>query len=112
MLVGRTEFTLACREFPRHVVEGGSERRKFRRPIFGLGADIELAASDARGRARERADRLDDQFLAPEPSGEQGQEAEEDELKGRNADLAIDPAENFLLVESHHHTGVRSGYGR
>ena len=106
VLVGGAQFALAGGELEGHFVEGGDERGEFRRPVLDLGAYVELAAADARGGARERSDRLDDQLLATEPSGEQGQNTEEQKLSVCDTDLTVDSTQDLPFVETDHHTCI------
>ena len=77
-----------------------------------LGARVEVAAADARRRAGERPDRLDDQLLAPVPGGQQGEDAEQRKLQIGDADLAIDAAQRFRLVEADQDARIGAGKPR
>jgi len=92
--------------------ERGGERDEFRRELAAIWARVEIAAADARRRAGERPDRLDDQLLAPIPGGQQGENAEQRKLQIGDADLASMRRSAFRLVEADQDARIGAGKPR
>src|SRR5262249_27271369 len=99
LVVGRAQLALAACQSAGHVIKSRCQRHELGCPIFRPGADVEVTASDARGGAGERANRLDNQLFAADPSRKQGEEAKQDQFDIGNSKLSVDAAEDLAFLE-------------
>jgi hypothetical protein len=93
-------FFLARGELTRHVVERRRKRSKFCQPRLVRRTHLQIAAAEARRRAHQPSDRVQNQPLAAEPGREKNEHAEYAELHISDRDFPIDPAVHCRLADA------------
>ena len=104
-----TQFALALGQLFRHLGERSGKRGKFRRVNIPRRGGFHFTAADAAGGSGERTDRPEEQPLAEELRSQQGDQAGDRQLEIGERNVAVDAAEDLVLVNADEDMGIGAG---